>query len=133
MKNHLLPADRLSDHQAKRDEPVFHRPGYEHDRSLRGAGKKVAGVLKGGESLQNLEMLADFASRRVMESGPTPSLSLIQNNSGLSQGPAVHSAARYIINEPLQEDAMTRSDFPWVVLYSIALTLLTVSWVYVPA
>ena len=45
----------------------------------------------------------------------------------------MHSAARYIINEPLQEDAMTRSDFPWVALYSIALTLLMVSWVYVPA
>ena len=62
-----------------------------------------------------------------------PGLSLIQNNSDLSQGPDAHSAAQFRVDNPLQEDAMTRFDVPWVVLYSIVVTLLMVSWVYVPA
>jgi hypothetical protein len=33
----------------------------------------------------------------------------------------------------LQEDGMTWSDSPWVVLYSIVVTLLMVAWVHVPA
>jgi len=33
----------------------------------------------------------------------------------------------------LQEDAMTWSDSPWVLVYSIVVTFLIVSWAYVPA
>jgi len=39
----------------------------------------------------------------------------------------------YVVNAPPQEDTMTWYDSPWVFLYSIVLTFLLISWVYVPA
>jgi len=39
----------------------------------------------------------------------------------------------YAVNAPLQEDAMTWSDSPWVFLYSTVLVFVLVSWAYVPA
>jgi hypothetical protein len=60
---------------------------------------------------------------------------VIQNISGLAQGPARHSAAG-LCHQPIrlpEEDAMNWSDSPWVLVYSILVTFLVVSWAYVPA
>jgi hypothetical protein len=71
-----------------------------------------------------------------MAGGPRQSWSSpIQNDSGLSQGPRGGFAARFWrqTDRSQETDVMTWSDSPWVLVYSVLVTLLVISWVYVPA
>jgi hypothetical protein len=58
-----------------------------------------------------------------------------QNDSGVPQGPTGVFAARSPSKSHLLQEvcAMTWSDSPWVLMYSILVTLLIVLWACVPA
>ena len=57
----------------------------------------------------------------------------IQNIQLYPKDPLGHSASESS-RDPIQEEhVMTWSDSPWVLIYSVLVTLLMVSWAYIPA